>query len=101
MSVIVRHPIVLSPMHRRRLARQDGLAPEAFDERMRRQERRIASAGGPSLGEAELRFIEACKSGRIKPQDIAGHDVHAALTRRMVRDLNEQGARERNEPGTA
>jgi hypothetical protein len=97
MAEIVRFPIPLAPARRRRLARQDSLMPKAFDERVRRQNRRIEEAGGSALDAQDLKFIAACKRGQIKPKDISGSERRAVMARRIVRDLNEQGARERNE----
>ena len=97
MAAIVRYPIVLDRARRRRLARQEGVSPESFDEMLRHQDRLILSAGGAGLTAQDLRFIAACKAGLIKPRDIAGGDRRAVIARRIVRDLNDQGARERNE----
>lgn len=98
MAAIIRHPIAIAPARRRRLARQEGVSLESFDEMLRYQERLIERAGGANLTAEDMRFIDACKAGLIKPRDIAGVDRRAAIAQRIIRDLNRQGASERNEP---
>lgn len=97
MAGIIRFPVILAPARRRRLARQEGVGPESFDRMLGHQDRLIRSAGGPALTAQDFRFIQACKAGLIKPGDIAGADRRAVIARRIVRDLNRQGADERNE----
>jgi len=97
MAEILRYPIALAAARRRRLAHQEGVSPRAFDVMLRHQDRLVRAAGGAGLSAQDLRFIDACKAGLIKPRDIAGSDRRAAIARRIIRDLNHQGARERNE----
>ncbi len=95
MAEIIRFPLSISERRKAHLANQRGLSKGQFNENLKTQDDNVRNTGGYVLDEQDIRFIETCKSGRIKPSDITGQDPRAILARRIIKDLNTQGRLER------
>ena len=87
---VIRFPVPPSAERRRRLARQSGLSQTGLEAQIQDLNRVLAEAGITAPTAQDYAFVAACRTRRIRPDDIAGDDDRAILARRIVRALNAQ-----------